>query len=180
MRRPAALAAVLVTLIALVAAAGYPVYVRPQIDTVRKADAIVVLGGSQSGARYRYGLDLARDGWAPTLVLSNPFARKEPFVTGLCETPQRRFGIECFVPDPTTTLGEGREVRRLADERNWDTVIIVTSVTHVSRARYIVGKCFHGALIMAASPARLGVLGWTAMYIYQTAGYLKSAIQGDC
>jgi uncharacterized SAM-binding protein YcdF (DUF218 family) len=177
MRRAAALVVGLVVLIAL---AGYPVFVRPQIDTVRKADAIVVLGGSQSGARYRYGLDLARDGWAPTLVLSNPFARKEPFVTGLCETPQHRFRIECFIPDPRTTLGEGREVRRLADERNWDTVIIVTSVPHVSRARYIVGKCFGGALIMAASPAHLGVLSWATMYVYQTAGYLKSAVLGEC
>lgn len=160
--------------------AGYPVYVRPQVDAVRKADAILVLGGSSSGMRYRYGLDLARQGLAPVLVLSNPYGSEEPFVNGLCKTPQEDLHIECFVPDPTTTLGEGRELRRLASERGWGTVIVVTSVPHISRARYIIGKCFDGELIMAASPTRLGPVGWTWMYLYQTAGYLKAVLQSGC
>ncbi len=177
MRTAAALVAVLGM---LAAGAGYPVYVRPRVDAVRHADAILVLGGSAAGPRYRYGLELARQGWAPTLVLSNPYGGSQPFVDALCRTPQPRLHVECFVPDPHTTLGEGRALRRLARERRWGTVIVVTSVPHVSRARYIIGKCFDGELVMAATPARLGVFGWTAMYVYQTAGYVKSAVQGDC
>ena len=170
----------MVALAALAVAAGYPVYVRPQIDTVRKADAILVLGGTSTGARYRYGLDLARQGWAPTLVLSNPYGSEDRLVTGLCQTPQPRLNIVCFDPDPRTTLGEGVQLRRLADENHWETVIGVTSVPHVSRARYIIGKCFDGELVMVASPTRLGPVGWTWMYIYQTAGYIKAALQPDC
>jgi len=34
--------------------------------------------------------------------------------------------------------------------------------------------------VMAATPVRLGVVGWAAMYVYQTAGYVKSVLQGDC
>lgn len=177
MRRVAMLVAVLGVLAAVV---GYPVYVRPQVDTVRHADAILVLGGSAAGPRYRYAVDLARQGWAPTLVLSNPYGGAQPFVDALCRTPQPRLHVECFAPDPHTTLGEGRELRRLARERHWETVIVVTSVPHVSRARYIIGKCFDGELVMAATPVRLGVVGWAAMYVYQTAGYVKSVLQGDC
>ena len=40
-------------------------------DPLRHADAILVLGG-QGGARYRLGLDLAVQGWASDLVVSNP------------------------------------------------------------------------------------------------------------
>jgi hypothetical protein len=39
--------------------AGVPVYVRPQIDSLRHADAILILGGPDY-ERYRYGLDLVR------------------------------------------------------------------------------------------------------------------------
>lgn len=177
MRRAAGLLAALAL---LVAGAGYPVYVRPQVDTVRHADAILVLGGDAAGPRYRYGLDLARQGWAPTLVLSNPYGGSQPFVDALCRTPQPRLRVECFVPDPHTTLGEGRALRRLAGERHWRTAIVVTSVPHVSRARYIIGKCFDGELVMAATPVHLGPVGWTAIYLYQTAGYLKFLLQGDC
>jgi hypothetical protein len=50
---------------------GLPVYVRPQIDQLRRADAIVVLGG-YGEARYDFGLELQAQGWAPTIVLSHP------------------------------------------------------------------------------------------------------------
>jgi uncharacterized SAM-binding protein YcdF (DUF218 family) len=77
-------------------------------------------------------------------------------------------------------LGEARELRRMAHERHWRTVIVVTYTPHVSRARDIVEKCFDGELIMAAGPAQLSVLDWAWMYVYQTAGYVKSALQGGC
>jgi uncharacterized SAM-binding protein YcdF (DUF218 family) len=184
MRRATAILAPLAAMVALAGAAGYPVYVRPQIDTVRKADAILVLGGTSAGARYRYGLDLARQGWAPNLVLSNPYGAEDrdtaELVTKICQTPQPGLNIVCFDPDPRTTLGEGAQLRRLADENHWETVIVVTFVPHVSRARYIIGKCFDGELVMVASPTHLGPVGWTWMYIYQTAGYIKAALQTDC
>ena len=163
-------------LLVLVGFAGYPVYVRPQIDTLRRADAILVVGGDAPRARYRYGLELARQGWAPHLVLSNPSGQ----VDRACARRDERFTTQCFEPDPPTTLGEARELRRLAHENGWRTVIVVTYPPHVSRARYIIGKCFDGELIMAASPGRLSALGWAWMYVYQSAGYVKSFVQGSC
>ena len=43
---------------------GLPVYVRPQIDPLRHADAILILGGAYYD-RYPFGLDLGSQGWAP-------------------------------------------------------------------------------------------------------------------
>jgi hypothetical protein len=48
---------------------GQPVYVWPQIDQVRHADAIVILGGKDD-SRYLVGLNLGLNGWAPNLVVS--------------------------------------------------------------------------------------------------------------
>lgn len=178
--RTTRIVALLLAVTVLLGAAGYPVYVNPQADPLRQADAIVVLGGSQSGDRYRLGVELAHAGWAPTLLMSNPFAHKDKFVDGLCATPQRRVRVECFAPEPRTTLGEAREIGRLSAERGWDTVIVVTSVVHVSRARYIIEKCYHGGLVMQPTYGRLGPVAWVAMYVYQTAGYIKAFLHGPC
>lgn len=178
MRRIAVIVLAVTVLVGVLAAAGYPVYVRPQADEPRPADAILVLGGDAPQARYRHGLDLARQGFAPHLVLSNPGGQ----VDRLCANPGAdsggAFTIECFEPDPPTTLGEARELRRLADERGWDTVIVVTYTPHISRARYIAGQCFDGELIMAEVPVRLPAWYWAWMYVYQSAGYVKAFLRG--
>lgn len=166
--------------IALVAVAGYPIYVRPQVDAPRPADAILVLGGTASGQRYLRGLELAEQGLAPNLVLSNPYRPADPVIDGLCARVHQNFTLRCFDPDPRTTLGEGRELRRLAAENGWRTVLVVTSASHVSRARYIIGKCFDGELEMVATPTDLSPVGWAWIYAYHSAGYAKSAIQGEC
>ena len=162
--------------VATVVLIGYPVYVRPQIDTLRKADAILIVGGADPAPRYRYGFELARDGWAPHLVVSDPDRQ----LTKACSATYFGFTVECFVPDPRTTLGEARELRRLATEKHWRTVIVVAYPPHISRARYVMEKCFDGALIMSAAPSRLSVTEWARMYGYQSAGYLKSVLGGDC
>lgn len=164
----------------LAGVAGYPAYVRPQVDAPRPADAILVLGGTASAPRYLLGLELARQGLAPQVVLSNPYRPADPVLDGLCAQRQTGFTLECFAPNPTTTLGEGRELRRLANERGWRTVIVVTSTSHVSRARYIIGKCFDGKLVMVATPTHLSPPGWAWIYAYHSAGYVKSWLQGAC
>jgi uncharacterized SAM-binding protein YcdF (DUF218 family) len=170
----AVIAVAMLSLLAVLA--GYPVYVRPQVDTLRKADAILVVGGADPAPRYEYAFDLARQGWAPQLVVSDP----DREMTKPCAAKYAGFTVECFVPDPRTTLGEARELRRLASENHWRTVIVVAYPPHISRARYIMAKCYGGALIMSAAPTDLSVPQWAWMYVYQSAGYLKSAIGGAC
>lgn len=88
--------------------------------------------------------------------------------------------VECFDPTPRTTLGEARELRRLATERHWRTVIVVTYTPHISRARYIMGSCFDGDLVMVEVPVRLSAAYWAWMYVYQTAGYVKAWLGPGC
>ncbi len=154
-------------------AAGWPVYVRPQVDPLRQADAVLVLGGYES-ARFGFGNSLVLAGWAPILVQSMASAAKAKF----CPTPEPR--RLCFVPDPMTTEGEGRELRQLAAEHGWKRVIVVTFRPHISRARFILQRCFPGELIMVASPADISPARWIYEYIYQSAGYVKAAFSPDC
>lgn len=159
-----------------VAAAGYPVYVEPKVDKPRAADAILVVGGDAPEPRFRRGLELARQGLAPHLVLSNPGGQ----VQHHCNDDIAGVAVECFDPEPRSTLGEARKLGRLAAERNWRTVMVVTYTPHISRARYIMQSCFDGELVMVEVPIRLPVTSWAWMYLYQSAGYVKAFLGPGC
>lgn len=157
------------------ALAGLPVYVKPQIDPLRKADAILILGGFGPD-RYTFGLDLANEGWAPKVVVS----RASLALPWRCEMQQEKKRMYCFTPSPNTTAGEAQEFRRLADQNHWRSVIVITFRPHISRARYILQQCFDGEITMVASPAQISPARWVYEYFYQTAGYIKAALQPAC
>lgn len=58
------------------------------------------------------------------------------------------FRVLCFEAHPYSTQGEARAIGRLARERHWRHVVVVTSTFHVTRARMLVKRCYAGALSM--------------------------------
>jgi hypothetical protein len=82
---------------------GLPVYVRPEVDPLRHADAILVLGGD-GFSRYPFGVDLGMRGWAPKVVLSKPGTDNE-WLTKAWNPPHSGIELDCFVPDPPTNSG---------------------------------------------------------------------------
>lgn len=174
--RRARLTTVLLCATAVFTGALWPVYVRPRLDTPMRADAILVLGGAHDG-REELGLSMARDGFAPRVLISDPYEHS-PLVNRICHGGYS-FEVECFDPDPRTTRGEGRYLADRARAQGWQRVIVVTFTPHVSRARYILGKCWDGELLMADARPHIGPLRWIYQYGYQTAGYLR-AVAEDC
>jgi DUF218 domain len=77
-------------------------------------------------------------GVAPVLVASRGPAE-------LCgkETP---FEVVCFEPAPDRTQGEAQVAARLARERGWRSLVVVTSRYHATRARMLFQRCFDGDL----------------------------------
>jgi hypothetical protein len=172
-----------------------PVYVNPRTDPLRKADAIFILAGY--GDRRAYGFFLYQQGWARNVVISNPIGRSQPsyenkWINKWCESTM--YGADllpepkpwptstkyCPNPDPQTTLGEARALRKLAAEHGWHTVIVVTFRPHISRARFIFERCFGGNVIMAASPMDIPPAQWAYEYVYQTVGFVKALFGEDC
>jgi hypothetical protein len=142
--------------------------ISPHLEPLEKADAIVVLGGP--GDRYRRGTELAREGWAPLLVLSNPDG---PPHTGFQPCRGQAAGVEtiCFDPNPGTTQGEARAIRDLVAQRGLHKIIVVATTDQVTRARMIIGRCYSGELIMAAANNPQPLLFKIA---YQWAGTIKA------
>lgn len=126
-------------------AAAVYLFLVPHADGVPgRADAIVVLAGD-AAHRIPGGLRLVRRGVAPTLVLS-----REPhdWARGrrLCAGGGAGVRVTCFSARPYSTRGEARTVSRLARERGWRSLVVVTSGYHVTRARLLFDRCFDGRL----------------------------------
>ncbi|MFI9504348.1 YdcF family protein [Nocardia sp. NPDC052566] len=178
LRRAGILFGALLALVVVLGAAGLPVYVHPQVDPLRPADAIVVLGGT-AYERFDVGLDLAQRGYAPRLLISRSTGADDREMDKYC-AGEFSFRVDCFVPEPWSTEGEAHEIKRRAAEFGWRHLIVVTYTPHVSRARYIIGRCFDGELTMVASPSDSGPKFWTWMYIRQSAGYMRAFMAAGC
>lgn len=182
-RRGRRLRVVAVGVVAVVAAWGgwaYAVVQTPRLDTAAPADAVLVLGGGVGPDRLQRALDLADAGLTATVVVSVPVGTRDALTRRTCDQPPAGVEVLCFRPDPSTTRGEARELRRLADERGWTRVAVVTSTYHVSRSRTIVGRCFDGTVLMLRSGESISPARWAYEWLYQTAGYVKAEVLRGC
>ncbi len=167
--------AALVLIVAAVAAL-WPVYVRPRVDAPERADAILVLGGAHDG-REELGLRLAREGYAPRVLFSDPY-EYSPMINRICHGGYS-FEVDCFNPSPATTRGEGRELAARAGAGGWHRVIVITFTPHISRARHVLGKCWNGTILMVDAHAHISIARWAYNFLYQSAGYIKATTE-DC
>lgn len=163
---------------------GYFLFYRSHEDTLRRADAIVVLGGEHDG-REQYGIDLARRGYAPVVLLSDPYNRFEgkvpdPVMDRACAASTAAVQVICFVPEPGTTVGEAMFATRMAREHRWHSMIVISWRFHLVRARMIFDQCGADSVVMRAVPRDYpsSVLYWGANFAYQYAGLAKAAVVG--
>jgi uncharacterized SAM-binding protein YcdF (DUF218 family) len=155
---------VLVVILTLVA---LPYTVFPESTAIpREVDAVIVLAGGQGERldRALASMDRAVGPPASLLLLSNGAAEgdsgaraagrgHQPRADELCGTARGSYSVACFTPVPNTTLGEARAVARMSAAQGWETVAVVTSTYHVTRARRLLERCFDGDVqVVAATP----------------------------
>jgi uncharacterized SAM-binding protein YcdF (DUF218 family) len=124
------------------------------------ADAVFVLSGSPT--RLPVGIKLVRQGYAPLLVISRTLPSAKPLEDRAC-AGKLDVRTLCFQADPYSTVGEAEELGRLAAERHWTAVDVVTSEYHVVRARILLKRCYHGGLRVVGAPDQLLLLPWNAV-----------------
>jgi uncharacterized SAM-binding protein YcdF (DUF218 family) len=126
--------------------ASVRLFARPRVDAADRADAVVALDGDRP-RRVRAAVALAAAGVAPTLVV----VRCESVAPELLVASELPFDVVSFVPKPSSTRGEARAVARLAEERGWRRVIVVTSTYHVTRARMIFARALRCDVALVAA-----------------------------
>jgi uncharacterized SAM-binding protein YcdF (DUF218 family) len=172
------------TIAAINGAAGYVVFSNAADDPVSPVDAIVVLGGEHDG-REGYGVDLARQGIAPTVVLSNPYPASDRVMKRMCVQRNDAVEVLCIKPEPSTTHGEALMTRRLVTQRHWTRILVVSWQYHLPRARLIFRQCLSdlGVSVSAKAVPRQYVLPvwyWQYVYLYQFGGIVKAMTVDRC
>jgi uncharacterized SAM-binding protein YcdF (DUF218 family) len=149
-------------------------FVFPAEGAPARVDAIVVLGGS--GDRLDLGLQLAREGRAPYLVLSMGLPWLPP---GICTQDVGKAKVICFQPNPDTTQGEAEGASAIAKHYGWSSLLLVSTRDQVWRAHLRFQRCYAGHIYGVGSP--LSLAGWPAAIVYQWGGTIKAEIfQRSC
>ncbi|MEH3138870.1 MAG: YdcF family protein [Mycobacterium kyogaense] len=179
---PAAVYA-LIAVLFLNGATGTLFFAHARPDALAKADAIVVLGGEHDG-REAYGLKLARQGYAPTVLMSDPYGSRDPVMKRFCRS-NSDVEVICRPPVPSTTRGEALMTRALAEQRGWRSVIVISWRYHLPRARRIFDTCFAPpgrTVIMRDVPRSysFSVAQWQYTFLYQYGAWVKAEVQGSC
>ncbi|MFD1810851.1 YdcF family protein [Rhodococcus gannanensis] len=169
------------TLLLALAGAGVRFYTFARFDPLQNVDAIVVLGGAHDG-RERYGIDLARRGYASEVVLSDPYRSSDATMRELCSTQVPGVRVTCFVPDPRTTRGEADGVRELVTRNGWHRIMVLSWRYHLPRARFIFERCVDVEVVTRPVPLDYdyGLFRWAHQYLYQTGGFVKAASVDRC
>lgn len=147
------------------------VFAFPETDARGRTDATFFLAseGGQAALRDRPDLRVG------AVVVSRPasVADLPPYEVCL-ET-----GVTCITPRPETTQGEAEAFARLARQRGWTSVTVVSQTSHVARIRILMGRCFSGSVRVVGIPER-GPVAWLAAFVYESGAMLKVALTPGC
>ena len=129
-------------------------------DPPEKSDAIIILGDDNFYAdRATRAAELFRQKLAPVVVASGVRLRPNAGVAelmthDLIERGVPRENILPFPQDADNTREEVQFLQKLVREKNWKSVIVVTSNYHSRRAKYIFGKIFADSVTVRMAAAR--------------------------
>ena len=164
--------ALVLCILVLLPAATARLFLWPPTDQPDNVDAVVVLSGDH-GERMRRALELMADGVAPTLVHAGTPDSGQ--VLDLCAGGQS-FEVVCLMPDPDSTRAEARAVTLLAKTRGWDSIAVVTSNFHVTRAGMLFRRCFDGDLKMVGPEASFTVKTRLLQLVNEWAGLTEALL----
>ncbi|WP_240341438.1 ElyC/SanA/YdcF family protein [Dietzia sp. Alg238-R159] len=174
-----------VTVLGLIAARSV---LFPQVDSIEHVDAIVVVAGMNDD-RYIYARHLAETGVSDRILVSHPSPRgDDSYSTAIhayCENSPvvardgRRIEVECFQPDVSTTEGETTAATRIARDRGYGSLLVVTYWGHVSRVRIYFEQCFEGPVYVTDTPRPTQISRRYAL-LHETGGYFKAFLKPAC
>jgi uncharacterized SAM-binding protein YcdF (DUF218 family) len=167
-------AAVVVLVAAMVIPMTFNWFVNPpteEMTTVQPADAVVLFAGAAE--RLDTAVELMERGAAPNLVLPNGNTIDD--AEDLCEG-SAPYQVFCPASDEITTKGEAVAIGRLAEEQGWSRLIAVTSVYHVHRATFLLGRCFDGPVDAVTPSQDLDTEEWVGKIPHEWAGFLAALV----
>jgi len=129
-------------------------------DPLEKSEAIIILSDDNFYAdRATRAAEVFRQKLAPVVVASGIRLRPnagiaELMTHDLVERGVPRENILPFPQDADSTREEAESLQKLVQQKNWKSVIVVTSNYHTRRAKYIFEKVFPKGVTLRVAGAR--------------------------
>lgn len=155
--------------------------VLPTADSVRKVDAVVVLGPA-TPARIAVAQSMAQQGLTEIVVISTELypGVHNAYDIEVCHSP-RSYEVICGHPSPFTTQGEVTWANRLAEARGWSSVAFVTYTPHIARTRLYTERCMRVPSTVLADPSPVRLEEWAQRIPYEMVAFLKATyVTTDC
>jgi uncharacterized SAM-binding protein YcdF (DUF218 family) len=153
-------------------AATARLFVWPTSNHPRHADAVVILAGDP-GERLDRALELLHAGVSTTLVVDGSDSAWK--ANALCGQ-QQPFTVLCIRPNPDSTRAEARDGASLADQRGWNSITVVTTTFHVTRARVLFGRCYHGKVSVVGAPRSQSLVALAREVTHEWAGLAYATV----
>jgi hypothetical protein len=161
------------TLVAFFCVLTAVLFIFPATGSNTRADAVVVLDDG-IGVRRAKAIQAVTAGVAPNLVISHHSDRPQD-----CPTNIANVTIVCFSPVEDTTKGEAKGIALIAKERGWTSLIFVTDPPHVTRAKWLLSRCFPGKV--GAITTKVTNRDWPIRIVYEWAAATKAVLtQRSC
>ena len=156
-------------------------------DAPQRSDVIVVLGGDNYEAdRAARAAELFKAGWAPTVVASGRFLRSYASSADLTERDLTERGVPTqdivqLTHRAENTSEEIEVIYRLAAQKYWKKILIVTSNYHTRRTKMICERLFPVKMevrVIAAPDADYDPDSWwrsrlgVKLFFHETIGYV--------
>ncbi len=170
----AVLALVAVTAWAVVAIKAFHY---PEVDAWADTDAYYTLhSGGGVGAVNRV------EQWLPPgkpLLVSVPDdeLQADPYGS-VCGDPA--LNVICVAPHPESTRGEARNLGRIARERGWQSVTVISQRSHMTRARLLMERCYDGEIRMFPRDVNRGIIGSARVLVYESGAMAKAWLVAEC
>jgi hypothetical protein len=139
--------------------------------------------------RYDYARRLVEAGVSNRILVSQPSPgahdQYSAKIDSYCQDnstvsrDEQRVHVECFEPDVNTTEGETTAVTRIARDRGYESLLVVTYWGHVSRVRLYFEQCFNGPIYVTDTPRPTQISRRYAL-LHETGGYVKAFLKPAC
>lgn len=117
---------------------GIPLFLRND-DTALPGNADAVVALSSSDRTLPEAQKLVKRGLAPVLVVSAERSRRSKERAALCRSKSEQ--VVCVNADPFTTSSEPQVIARLANNRRWKTLVVVSPDYESFRVERAFGRC---------------------------------------
>lgn len=142
----------------------------------QSVDAVYVLGLATE-ERLKEGVRLIEHGVSDQLVVT---MTDDNSLDRFCAA-NHPFTVHCVSPDPIRTRGEARQWAELAQDHQWESVMIVTTRSHATRAKLYFERCHDGRVLVADDEVlSYSAEQWLERSVYESSALVKFAFERGC